>query len=101
MVGSPRCARLLAGLQDLQAHMHTRGLLRVSGGANGKNGQEVSLAGVVPASPTPRDAWAAPGRGGPSGWKGAGGGRNLDRGVWMELIKHVTLLHVPRLPREW
>lgn len=41
------------------------------------------------------EAWA--------GGKGPGGGRNLDLGVWMELIKHITLLfpHVPRLPREW
>ena len=49
------------------------GLLRVSGGANGKNSQEVSLRGVVTASPSPLDAWATAGRGGLGGWKGAWG----------------------------
>ena len=54
--------RLLAGFQDLQAHKHTRRSARVLGGASGKKSQEVSLPGVVTASPSPLDAWATPGR---------------------------------------
>lgn len=59
--------RLLAGFQDLKAHKHTRRSARVLGGANGKNSQEVSLLGVVTASPSPLDAWATPGREGLGG----------------------------------
>lgn len=80
------------------AHAHD-GLLRVSGGANGKNSQEVSLPGVVlPVRPR----WMRgrhPAGEARAGGAGPGGGRSLDRGRWMELIKHITLPHAPCLPR--